>query len=117
MTLRVEPSQGFVHGSAPHKEVWLLIEWPESETEPTKYFLGDLPASYKLRRLVRLAKCRWKVEQGYQQLNQELGLDHYEGRSWTGSYQPLRQKLKRSTCHVGRSTFSYLPIVLCIETF
>jgi SRSO17 transposase len=66
------------------KEVWLLIEWPESEKEPTKYFLGDLPASYKLRRLVRLAKCRWKIEQDYQQLKEEMGLDHYEGRSWTG---------------------------------
>ena len=84
MTLRVQPSHGFVHGQPPHKEVWLLIEWPESEKEPAKYFLGDLPASYKLRRLVRLAKCRWKVEQDYQQLKQELGLDHYEGRSWTG---------------------------------
>jgi SRSO17 transposase len=84
VTLRVQPSHGFVHGQPPHKEVWLLIEWPESEKEPAKYFLGDLPASYKLRRLVRLAKCRWKVEQDYQQLKQELGLDHYEGRSWTG---------------------------------
>jgi SRSO17 transposase len=84
VTLRVQPSHGFVHGQPPHQEVWLLIEWPESEKEPTKYFLGDLPASYKLRRLVQLAKCRWKIEQDYQQLKEELGLDHYEGRSWTG---------------------------------
>src|SRR5216684_2388249 len=66
------------------RSVWLLIEWPESEKEPTKYFLCDLPATYTLRRLVRLAKCRWKIEQDYQQLKEELGLDHYEGRSWTG---------------------------------
>ena len=84
VALRVQPSHGFVHGQPPHKEVWLLIEWPESEKEPTKYFLCDLPATYTLRRLVRLAKCRWKIEQDYQQLKEELGLDHYEGRSWIG---------------------------------
>jgi len=78
------PSHGFVRGQAPHKEVWLLVEWPESEKEPTKYFLCDLPVSYTLRRLVRLAKCRWRIEQDYQQLKEELGLDHYEGRSWIG---------------------------------
>jgi SRSO17 transposase len=84
VALRVRPSHGFVRGQPPHKELWLLIEWPESEKEPTKYFLGDLPATYTLRRLVRLAKCRWKIEQDYQQLKEELGLDHYEGRSWIG---------------------------------
>jgi len=82
--MRVQPSHGFVPGQPPHKEVWLLVEWPESEKEPTKYFLCDLPQTYSLRRLVRLAKCRWKIEQDYQQLKEELGLDHYEGRSWAG---------------------------------
>ena len=82
--LRVQPSHGFVEGKPPNKEVWLLIEWPTEEKEPTKYFLCDLPASYTLRRLVRLAKARWKIEQDYQQLKEELGLDHYEGRYWTG---------------------------------
>jgi SRSO17 transposase len=84
VALRVHPSHGFVRGQPPHKEVWLLIEWPESEKEPTKYFLCDLSGTYTLRRLVRLAKCRWKIEQDYQQLKEELGLDHYEGRSWIG---------------------------------
>jgi SRSO17 transposase len=84
VALRVQPSHGFVRGQPPHREVWLLTEWPESEKEPTKYFLCDLPATYTLRRLVRLAKCRWKIEQDYQQLKEELGLDHYEGRSWIG---------------------------------
>ena len=54
------------------------------EKEPTKYFLCDLPVPYPLRRRVRIAKGRWKIEQDYQQLKEELGLDHYEGRSWTG---------------------------------
>jgi SRSO17 transposase len=60
------------------------VEWPKGEKEPTKYFLCDLPETYTLRRLVRLAKARWKIEQDYQQLKEELGLDHYEGRYWTG---------------------------------
>jgi SRSO17 transposase len=77
-------SHGFHEGKPPLKEVWLLVEWPASEQEPTKYFFCDLPADYSLRRLVRLTKCRWKIEQDYQQLKEELGLDHYEGRSWQG---------------------------------
>jgi SRSO17 transposase len=81
---RVQPSHGFNEGRPPHKEVWLLVEWPRAEKEPTKYFLCDLPVPYPLRRLVRIAKGRWKIEQDYQQLKEELGLDHYEGRSWTG---------------------------------
>ena len=81
---RIQPSHGFHEGKAPLKEVWLLVEWPASEPEPTKYFFCDLPADYSLRRLVRLTKCRWKIEQDYQQLKEELGLDHYEGRSWQG---------------------------------
>lgn len=81
---RVQPSHGFNEGQPPHKEVWLLVEWPRAEKEPTKYFLCDLPTHYPLRRLVRIAKGRWKIEQDYQQLKEELGLDHYEGRSWTG---------------------------------
>jgi SRSO17 transposase len=84
VAMRVQPSHGFVRGQPPHKEVWLLGEWPESEKEPSKYFLCNLPETYTLRRLVRLAKCRWKIEQDYQQLKEELGLDHYEGRSWIG---------------------------------
>lgn len=82
--VRVQPSHGFVDGKPPHKEAWLLVQWPDGEKEPTKYFLADLPAQYSLRRLIRLAKGRWKIEQDYQQLKEELGLDHYEGRSWVG---------------------------------
>jgi SRSO17 transposase len=61
----------------------LLVEWPRTEKEPTKYFLCDLPAHYTLRRVVRIAKSRWQIEQDYQQLKEKLGLDHYEGLSWT----------------------------------
>jgi len=75
---------GFHEGRGPGKEIWLLVEWPEKITEPTRYFFCDLPADYTLRRLVQVAKSRWKIEQDYQQLKEELGLDHYEGRSWSG---------------------------------
>jgi SRSO17 transposase len=84
LAVRVQPSHGFVDGRPPHKEVWLLVQWPDGEAEPTKHFLADLPATHSLRRLVRLAKSRWKIEQDYQQLKEELGLDHYEGRNWAG---------------------------------
>jgi len=84
LAMRVQPSHGYADGKPPHKQVWLLVEWPEEEKQPTKYFLCDLPLSYALRRLVRVAKCRWKIEQDYHQLKEELGLDHYEGRNWQG---------------------------------
>lgn len=63
---------------------WLLIEWPEGEAEPTKYWLSTLPANVNFRRLVDLAKLRWRIERDYQELKQEVGLGHYEGRGWRG---------------------------------
>jgi len=65
-------------------EEWLLIEWPEGEAEPTKYWLSTLPANINFRRLVDLAKLRWRIERDYQELKQEVGLGHYEGRGWRG---------------------------------
>jgi SRSO17 transposase len=65
-------------------EEWLLIEWPDSESEPIKYWLSTLPKSCSLRALVNQAKLRWRVERDYRELKQELGLGHYEGRGWRG---------------------------------
>ena len=65
-------------------EQWLLIEWPRGEAEPTKYFLSTLPGTTPVKELVRLAKLRWRIERDYQELKQELGLGHFEGRSWRG---------------------------------
>lgn len=65
-------------------EEWLLIEWPEGEVEPTKYWLSTLPANVAFRRLVDLAKLRWRIERDYHDLKQEVGLGHYEGRGWRG---------------------------------
>jgi SRSO17 transposase len=55
-------------------EEWLLIEWPEGEKEPTKYWLSTLPESITFRRLVDFAKLRWRIERDYQELKQEVGL-------------------------------------------
>jgi SRSO17 transposase len=63
---------------------WLLIEWPEDEAEPTKYWLSTLPSNIGFRRLVDVAKMRWRIERDYQELKQEVGLGHYEGRGWRG---------------------------------
>jgi SRSO17 transposase len=63
---------------------WLLIEWPEGEAEPTRYWLSTLPENISFRRLVDLAKMRWRIERDYQELKQEVGLGHYEGRGWRG---------------------------------
>jgi SRSO17 transposase len=64
---------------------WLLVEWPQDEPEPTKYWLAQLGAQpLGLRRLVRTAKARWRIEQDYRELKEELGLDYYEGRQWLG---------------------------------
>ncbi|HEY0760165.1 MAG TPA: IS701 family transposase [Acidisarcina sp.] len=63
---------------------WLLIEWPEGEKEPTKYCLSTLPEDVSFQRLVDFAKLRWRIERDYQELKQEVGLGHYEGRGWRG---------------------------------
>ena len=65
-------------------EEWLLIEWPEGESEPAKYWLSNLHASVSLEKLVDTAKLRWRIERDYQELKQELGLGHFEGRGWRG---------------------------------
>jgi SRSO17 transposase len=63
---------------------WLLIEWPEGHREPMKYWLSTLPEDVPLQRMVLEAKMRWRIERDYQDLKQELGLGHYEGRRWRG---------------------------------
>jgi len=80
----VQPSHGHVHGRVTEPIEWLLIEWPEEAPGPTKFWLSNLPEDTALRDLVYWAKIRWWVEQNYQQLKEEIGLDHFEGRSWAG---------------------------------
>jgi SRSO17 transposase len=68
----------------PPREEWLIIEWPESDEQPCDYWLSNLPADTRRERLARLARLRWTIELDYRQLKGELGLDHYEGRSYAG---------------------------------
>jgi SRSO17 transposase len=70
----------------PPREEWLVAEWPEDQEEPTDYWISNLPADTSPERLARLARMRWKMELDYKQLKGELGLDHYEGRSYLGWY-------------------------------
>jgi SRSO17 transposase len=82
--VRVRPAHRDTWRSQPHPEEWLLIEWPQGDTEPTKYWLSTMEESLSLKQLVYRAKHRWIIERDYQELKQELGLGHYEGRGWRG---------------------------------
>jgi SRSO17 transposase len=82
--VRVRPAHRDYARPTPRPEEWCLIEWPPGEPEPTKYFLSTLPATISRRALVNAAKLRWRIERDYQDLKQELGLGHYEGRGWRG---------------------------------
>jgi SRSO17 transposase len=94
--VRVWPSHGYHAGKPPEDEQWLLIEWPANTAQPTKYWLVTAPQRISLVQLVRWAKARWRVEQNYAQLKDELGLDHFEGRRWLGWHH-----------HVTMTTLAY----------
>jgi SRSO17 transposase len=67
-----------------HEEVWLMLEWPKGEDKPTKFALTSLPRRMSKKQIVRTAKERYRTEQAYEELKGELGLDHFEGRSFPG---------------------------------
>jgi SRSO17 transposase len=86
IAIRVRPASRRIpraaDGSLP--ACWLLAEWPPQASEPTGYWLSDLPEDTPIAELVRLAKIRWRIEHDYRELKTGLGLDHFEGRSFTG---------------------------------
>src|SRR3954447_13822791 len=82
--VRVRPAHDDFRLSEPRAEEWLLAEWPEGESEPTKYWLSTLPEASTLEELVATAKLRWRIERDFEELKQELGLGHFEGRGWRG---------------------------------
>jgi len=69
----------------PGDEVWLVGE--RRSTGEQKYYVSNLPADASLKKLAATIKARWICEQAHQQLKEELGLDHFEGRSWTGLHR------------------------------
>jgi SRSO17 transposase len=82
--VRVRAAHRDYEQAEPHPEEWLLIEWPRGEKEPTKYWVSTLPPTTKLKALIKMAKHRWIIERDYEELKQELGLGHFEGRNWRG---------------------------------
>ena len=80
--VRIRTAHRDFHGR--REPEWLLVEWPSGEREPSRYWLSTLPEEVTLEDLVRLAKLRWRIERDFQELKDELGLDHYEGRGWRG---------------------------------
>jgi len=82
--VRVRPAHRDTLRHEPRAEEWFLIEWPEGKVEPTKYWLSTLPAETTITELVARAKARWRIERDYQELKQEIGLGHFEGRGWRG---------------------------------
>ena len=82
--VRVRHAGGNVGKARLRPEQWLLIEWPASDAEPSKYFLSTLPQDTPINELVSVAHQRWRIERDYQDLKQDFGLGHYEGRGWRG---------------------------------
>ncbi len=82
--VRVRHAGGNIGKARLHPEQWLLIEWSAGDADPLKYYLSTLPDDIALNDLVAQAHMRWRIERDYQDLKQELGLGHYEGRGWRG---------------------------------
>lgn len=82
--VRVHAAERHTKRKPPSDEQWLICEWPRDQKKPTKFYFSSLPATTSHRELIRLAKLRWRVERDYQELKQEIGLDHFEGRMWRG---------------------------------
>lgn len=82
--IRIRIAHRYMKGQPPGDELWLICEWPRRQKQPSKLYLSNLPARTSLKRLVYLAKLRWRIERDYQEMKGELGLDHFEGRGWRG---------------------------------
>ncbi|MEM9072341.1 MAG: IS701 family transposase [Myxococcota bacterium] len=82
--LRVRTAHRHCSGHPPGDEQWLLCAWSFKEQKPTAFYLSNLPPNTTRKRLVYLAKLRWRIERDYQEMKSELGLDHFEGRTWRG---------------------------------
>jgi SRSO17 transposase len=70
--------------TAEEPEEWLIVEWPKGEKEPAKFWLSTLPQDMSFERMIDITMMRWRIERDYQELKQEVGLGHFEGRSWRG---------------------------------
>ena len=87
--LRVRPAHDDTNRTEPRAIEWLLMEWPEREKAPTKFWLSTMPEGIPLKALVRLAMTRWRIERDYEEMKQEFGFEHYEGRGWRGFHHHI----------------------------
>lgn len=108
------------HRDVPRKEEWLVIEWPKGEAEPSRYWLSTHPKDMPFAALVESIKARWRIERDYQELKQEFGLGHYEGRNWRGFHHHaslciaaygflMRERLSGAKKNADRFTEPALP--------
>ena len=82
--VRIRMAHNHARGAPPGSEQWLLAQRLPGKESPTKFWFSNLPKSTSRTRLVYLAKLRWRIERDYQEMKGELGLDHFEGRTWQG---------------------------------
>lgn len=80
---RVHLAEGHTKGRPPSEIQWLICEWRPAKKEH-RYYVSSLPRSTSKSELVRLTKLRWRIERDYQEMKGEIGLDHFEGRTWRG---------------------------------
>jgi SRSO17 transposase len=89
------------HGAQALEEAWLVVDWPEGQAEAYHYYLAHLHRPPTAGRMLRLSRSRWNIEQYFQRAKDDLGLDHYEGRSWRGFHH-----------HLVMSVLAYLFVVV-----
>ena len=115
--VRVRCAGGNVGKARLLPQQWLLVEWPADQAEPEKYYLSTLPEATTLDDLVRTAHMRWRIERDYQDLKQDMGLGHYEGRGWRGFHHHasmsiaaygflMAQRLKAEGSSGGKKNFA-----------
>jgi len=115
--VRVRAAHRDYEQAEPHAEEWLLIEWPRAEAEPTKYWISTLPLNTKLKALIKMAKHRWIIERDYEELKQELGLGHFEGRNWRGFHHHATLCIAAYGFLVAeRNRFSPLPAPVILDS-
>jgi SRSO17 transposase len=126
--LRVRPAHRDYWRSEPRAKEWLLIEWLQGEAEPLKYFLCTAPPEATLEQIVFVTKMRWRIERDYQELKQDFGLSHYEGRGWRGFHHHatlsiaayaflMSQRLKTGSNTSGKKNFTHRQVPAIPEDY
>lgn len=106
------------------EKLWLVVDWPADSAEPYHYYLAHLHRPPTKARMLTLSRSRWHIEQYFQRAKDDLGLDHFEGRSWTGFHHHLvlsalaylfiltvhARAKKNFWCHVGADAAGDTPV-------